>query len=589
MQQEVDRLWRTDVQHLRQLLSTYHIEFAPSDERKSLIWKFLSVMRPESRVQLHMYLDFLEGLSNQEEAAGHSGGEDQQPHSKPPSDASDHKSSAEQPSEESTDGYQWYDAWQRHLREQQEPRQPPPEAAPNGQHSAFTARGVRNPYTEGGFAQSYPCGAQGEFPHTSHSRAHVIPPYQGQEPFPQMRRPPIQPPPPVPKVPDYYAMLEIATGCEAAAIKRAYRRLAMRYHPDKNPGDAAAEERFKAVKQAYEILTDEAQRVRYDAALERYVAWVKADQQYRAEAQYQLQFQAMLANPIIPLTSSGLTFPSQPLYGNPLRQTTSVWHSNAPRPKPFSVPQAWSEPSAAFAGAADSSRPLNSDPGPGRRPASPWQAPPASKTANTGCAQSFRTDPQEAYRVPEPSPFSSLAETCSQPRSRRMQNHSKAPHQSELPAEVPTTVPAPAGTWRPHFRHSPNASVSSGEEDSDGPAPGGAAPASSAPESGAQDGKDSRCSLGQPHREATVCNPAMAVTSTPGRRSRVGTAPVKLDLPAVSGRGSPPLEDSPIADPTLVVEDAPVAATAAKPPANPIVRPSKFRSLLNRFGLPFTA
>lgn len=54
---------------------------------------------------------------------------------------------------------------------------------------------------------------------------------------------------------DPYAVLGIPRGASAAEVKQAYRRLAMRYHPDRNPGDKRAEESFKAVKAAYEQLT----------------------------------------------------------------------------------------------------------------------------------------------------------------------------------------------------------------------------------------------------------------------------------------------------------------------------------------------
>ena len=49
-----------------------------------------------------------------------------------------------------------------------------------------------------------------------------------------------------------------------AEIKKAYRRLAMKYHPDRNPGDAEAEGRFKEAKEAYEVLTDAGKRAAYD-------------------------------------------------------------------------------------------------------------------------------------------------------------------------------------------------------------------------------------------------------------------------------------------------------------------------------------
>ena len=64
---------------------------------------------------------------------------------------------------------------------------------------------------------------------------------------------------------DYYEVLEVNRTANDQEIKSAYRRLAMRYHPDKNPGDAAAEEKFKEAAEAYSILSDAAQRQRYDS------------------------------------------------------------------------------------------------------------------------------------------------------------------------------------------------------------------------------------------------------------------------------------------------------------------------------------
>jgi len=63
---------------------------------------------------------------------------------------------------------------------------------------------------------------------------------------------------------DYYKVLEVARNATEADIKKAYRRLAMKYHPDRNPGDAAAEERFKEAKEAYEVLSDAQKRAIYD-------------------------------------------------------------------------------------------------------------------------------------------------------------------------------------------------------------------------------------------------------------------------------------------------------------------------------------
>ena len=63
---------------------------------------------------------------------------------------------------------------------------------------------------------------------------------------------------------DYYAALGVAKDASAADIKKAYRKLATELHPDKNPGDRKAEERFKTVSEAYDVLSDDAKRREYD-------------------------------------------------------------------------------------------------------------------------------------------------------------------------------------------------------------------------------------------------------------------------------------------------------------------------------------
>jgi molecular chaperone DnaJ len=63
---------------------------------------------------------------------------------------------------------------------------------------------------------------------------------------------------------DYYEVLGVERDADAATIKKAYRKLALRFHPDKNPGDAAAEERFKEAAEAYAVLSDPDKRARFD-------------------------------------------------------------------------------------------------------------------------------------------------------------------------------------------------------------------------------------------------------------------------------------------------------------------------------------
>ena len=64
---------------------------------------------------------------------------------------------------------------------------------------------------------------------------------------------------------DYYKILGVTRKSTADEIKAAYRKLAMKYHPDKNPGDDTAKENFLLVSEAYEVLSDKDKKMRYDA------------------------------------------------------------------------------------------------------------------------------------------------------------------------------------------------------------------------------------------------------------------------------------------------------------------------------------
>ncbi len=68
----------------------------------------------------------------------------------------------------------------------------------------------------------------------------------------------------MPTTRDYYEILSIEKTADGEEIKRAYRRLAMKYHPDRNPNDAEAEAKFKEAAEAYEVLSDDGKRQRYD-------------------------------------------------------------------------------------------------------------------------------------------------------------------------------------------------------------------------------------------------------------------------------------------------------------------------------------
>ena len=63
---------------------------------------------------------------------------------------------------------------------------------------------------------------------------------------------------------DYYEVLEVSRSASEDEIKKAYRKLAIKYHPDRNPGDAEAEAKFKEAAEAYDVLHDPQKRQQYD-------------------------------------------------------------------------------------------------------------------------------------------------------------------------------------------------------------------------------------------------------------------------------------------------------------------------------------
>lgn len=72
---------------------------------------------------------------------------------------------------------------------------------------------------------------------------------------------------------DYYKLLGVERNANSDEIKRAYRKLAMKYHPDRNPGNKQAEEKFKDITEAYEVLSDKTKRARYDQLGDSYQNW----------------------------------------------------------------------------------------------------------------------------------------------------------------------------------------------------------------------------------------------------------------------------------------------------------------------------
>lgn len=75
---------------------------------------------------------------------------------------------------------------------------------------------------------------------------------------------------------DYYKVLGVSKTADEKEIKSAFRKLAQKYHPDKNPGDTAAEDRFKEINEAYEVLGDAQKRQRYDQLGSSYNQWERS-------------------------------------------------------------------------------------------------------------------------------------------------------------------------------------------------------------------------------------------------------------------------------------------------------------------------
>ena len=93
---------------------------------------------------------------------------------------------------------------------------------------------------------------------------------------------------------NYYEILGVSKNATADEIKKAYRTLAFKYHPDRNPGNAEAEEKFKQISAAYDVLGDEAKRRNYD------LGGYSSENAYSnssTQQQYQRQYQYTYSNP----------------------------------------------------------------------------------------------------------------------------------------------------------------------------------------------------------------------------------------------------------------------------------------------------
>lgn len=75
---------------------------------------------------------------------------------------------------------------------------------------------------------------------------------------------------------DYYKIMGIERNANADEVKRAFRNLALKYHPDRNPGNKSAEEKYKEISEAYEVLRDPQRRTRYDRIGDSYIRWKKS-------------------------------------------------------------------------------------------------------------------------------------------------------------------------------------------------------------------------------------------------------------------------------------------------------------------------
>lgn len=86
---------------------------------------------------------------------------------------------------------------------------------------------------------------------------------------------------------DYYEILGVAPNADKKVIKQTYRQLARKHHPDVNPGNKDAEEKFKTINEAYQVLSDEKQRKKYDELRAQYQQWQKTGGQQQKDFDWQ--------------------------------------------------------------------------------------------------------------------------------------------------------------------------------------------------------------------------------------------------------------------------------------------------------------